>query len=377
MTVHSYGHGHKTIRQIKAELNDARTWQIEVDGDLDTINDIIDRQTNRDGVIGGGAYVGEGSTDTTMVRLNGVCRYSIGGQEFVTRDQEIDLVGTDDVTQAKFGAWRIMAGKTGVISTQRATANGTSGVMAFNSAEDALLSLSQIARTANTVDVGYLVIEAAAGGFTPQTDDPVTSDAAVTAATYYDARVPHLDNGFTAAPSVGLSEGTNDDEFAFGTIDVRTNGVNVAQIAADTTIAFADADVITTSGKYGGHLFVTDLAGTGVMSLSQTGIAGSAQTVDSASAAVVGTALDAVQLALPTLFTVIGREVTVTAKATFTYNTDDLAGTDGTATWTDEVVTAFDRTDKAGTGVGPTPPTIPGTVTAPYNDQFTDPQGTP
>lgn len=356
---------------LDVELNATRTVVTELIADADKVNDYTHYANQRDGVVGGNHSCGEGSTDTTKVRLSNVCRYSMNGVEYVTSNKEVEPVGTDDITANKYGAWRIMVGKTGAITTQRATANGTSGVMAFASAEDALLSLSQVARTANTVDVGYLVIQAAAGGFTPQTDLPVTSDAQVTSATYYDCYVPRLDNGLTASPSVGLSEGTNDDEYAFGTIDVRTNGLNIAQIAADVTIAFSDADVITTSGKYGGELFVTDLAGTGIMSLASTGIAGGAQTVDLASEAAANTNLDAVQLALPQIFTVIGRVTVLANKATFTFNTDDLAGTDGTATWTDAEAIDFDRTNTSGEGVGIDPPTIPATVTASLSEAFT------
>ncbi|MCK4789177.1 MAG: hypothetical protein KAV87_35875 [Desulfobacteraceae bacterium] len=342
----------------RTELVALRALANELRTDTNAMNDLLNYETQRDGVIGGNFVVGEGSDDTTMVRVSGTIYYRIGGIVYSATDVEGDLA-TGEITADYWGAWRIMLGKTGAITTQRATANGTSGTMAYADGQDSLLNLSQIARSANTVDVGYLTIDAVTAGFTPGTDLPVTSDANVTVATYYTCRVPRLDNGFTATPSVGLSEGTNDDEYAFGTINVRTNGLNIAQIAADVTIAFADADVITTSGKYGGELFVTDLAGTGVMSLASTGISGGAQTVDIASAALVNTALDAVQLALPQIFTVIGRVVVLANKSTFTFNTDDLAGTDGTATWTDEVAANYDRTNTSGTGVGIDKPDIP------------------
>jgi len=363
--------GARTRRDLQAiyeasdvEKDAVRTWISEVDADLENINDGIHFQGNRDGVIGGNFSLGVGTDTSTKVRMSDTVHYQIGGIKYSATDVE-GVLATGEVTESKFGAWRILIGKTGAITTQRATANGTSETMAFADGQDALLSLSQIARTANTVDIGYLTIDAASGGFTPGTDDPDTGNAQVDAAVYYDCRAPMLDNGFTATPSVGLSEGTSDDEYAFGTINVKTNGLNIAQIAADVTIAFSDADVITTSGKYGGELFVTNLAGTGVMSLASTGIAGGAQTVDLASAAAVTTNLDAVQLALPQVFTVIGRVIVLANKATFTFNTDDLAGTDGTATWTDEVVANFDRNTISGTGVGIGAPTIPATITAP------------
>jgi len=357
--------------EVKADFGTVVTWQTEVDADEDVMNDILHYMTRRDGVIGGNHEITFGTTDTTMIRSNGTAHYVIDGVKYTAVDQEVELSGVADVDQTKFGAWRIMGTKLGTITTQRATAANADNAMVYASAEIAMLCLSQLPRTAATVDLGFLVIEAASGGFTPATDLPKTADAQVTAASYYTCHAPFLDNGLTAAPSVGLSEGTSDDEYAFGTINARTNGKNVAQIAADVTQAWAQADVITTSGKYGGHLLVTDLAGTGIISLSQTGIAGSAQTVDSASLAAVNTALDAVQLALPSVFTVIGREVTLANKATFTYNTDDLAGTDGTTVWTDAVATAFNRTVTSGALVGPLPPTIPASITAPVNAAMT------
>ena len=355
-------------RIIQAFLDECIAWFTEGDSDLDDMNDYLARMNDRDGVIGGTHTLGVGTDVTTKVRLSGVVRYRIDGVTYSLANQEV-VLATGETTANKNSAWRITANKLGVLGTQRATANGTSGTMAFNSAEEALLSLAQIARTADTVDVGYLMIHATngQGGFTPGTDDPSTGDAQVDVATYYNVRVPRIDNGFTAAPSVGLSHGTNKDEYSFGTINVRTNGLNKAEISADTTIAFTQNDVVTTSGKYGGHLFVTNTAGSAILSLAATGIAGSAQTVDYNSLILVTADLDAVQLALPQIFTVIGRMTNLTAKATFTYNTDLLDGTasNGLGTWTDEVATAYDRTDSSGTGVGPAVPTIPAAITAP------------
>lgn len=354
---------YKLFSDLDTEVDAIRALVNELRTDTNIMNDLWQYETLRDGVVGGNFELGVGTDTSTSVRLDGTVYYRIDGVLYSTHDVE-GVLQTGEVTENKFGAWRIMVGKTGALTTQRATANGTSGTMAFDSGEDALLSLGQIARTANTVDVGYVTIDAAAGGFTPGTDDPKTADAQCDAAVYYNCRVPRLDNGLTATPSVGLSEGTNNDEYAFGTINVRTNGKNVAEISADTTIAWSDADVITTSGNYGGELIVTNLAGTGIMSLAATGIAGSAQTMDYASAAAATTDLDAVQLALPQVFTVIGRVTVLANKASFTFNTDDLAGTDGTATWTDEVAADFDRTNTSGTGVGIDPPDVPAVCAA-------------
>lgn len=342
-------------------MESVNTMAAEIEADLESVKNHLKYCRERDGVIGGDHTMGVGTGTTTKVRMSAVCRYRISGVEYCAADAEGTLQ-TGEVTENKFGAWRILIGKTGAITTQRATANGTSGTMAYDSLEEAMLSLGQIAISASTIEIGYLVIQAAAGGFTPGTDDPKTADAAVTAATYYNVRTPRLDNCLTADPSVGLSEGTTDTQYAFGTINVRTNSINVAQIAADVTIAFAENDTVT-SGGYSGHLFVTDVAGTAVISLNATGVAGAAVAMNYTTAALATAALDAVQAALPVIFTVIGR-MTMLANKTFTFNTDDVAGTDGTATWTDESATDFARGTMAGTGVGGDPPDIPAATAA-------------
>lgn len=350
-------------------MTDVNTMFAEMEADLESIKDYQKYMRERDGVIGGNHTLGVGTGTSTKVRMSGAIHYRISGVEYSAQDLEV-VLATGEITHNTNGAWRITINKAGTLATQRATANGTSGTMAFASAETALLSLTQIARPANTVDVGYLMIHATngAGGFTPGDDDPATTDAQVDVATYYNCRMPRIDNGFTATPSVGLSVGTTKDEYAFGTINVRTNGLNKAQISADTTITFAQADIITTLGKYGAHLFVTNTAGSAILSLAATGIAGSAQTMDYTLAQATA-ALDAAQLALPSIFTVIGRETCLAAKATFTYDTDKIDGTalHGLSTFTDELSGDFSRATMGatgGTGVKNDPPDIPAATTA-------------
>lgn len=350
-------------------MTDVNTMFTEMEADLESIKDYLKYMRERDGVIGGNHTLGVGTGTSTKVRMSGAIHYRISGVEYSAQNLEV-VLATGEITHNTNGAWRITINKLGVLATQRATANGTSGTMAYASAETALLCLSQIARPANTVDVGYLMIHATSGqgGFTPGADDPATSDDQVDVATYYNCRMPRIDNGFTATPSVGLSEGTSDDEYAFGDIYVRTNGLDKAKISADVTIAFAQNDTIGTVGKYGGHLFITDTAGTAILSLAATGIAGSVQAMDYTLAQVTA-ALDAAQLALPQIFTVIGREITARVKvASFAYNTDDVASDeDGVTTWTDELYGDFSRGTMGatgGTGVKNDPPDIPAATAA-------------
>lgn len=343
-------------------------WITESDSDHDTINDYIARMNDRDGVIGGGHTLVVGTSDTTKIRLSGVVRYRIDGVEYSQENLEAVFSDTADVDNTKYGAWRILIDKTGAITTQSATATGAE-TQVHVSAEQAFVSLAQLDITAGTVELGYLTLLAAGSGFTPNSDNPDSGDANVASNTYYNSRAPRLDDGFTAAPSVGLSEGDsgNEDEYAYGTINVRTNAKNVAQIAANANHPFTQADTIAGATKFGGHLIITDTAGTAIISLTANGILANATTeMTYASAAAANTALDSAQANLPSIFTVIGRIVVDSLKSTFTYNTDKIDGTaaNGTGAFTDSVVTAFDRTVVSGALVGPGVPTIPATITA-------------
>ncbi len=339
------------FNQLIAAVNELRT-------DQDQQGDLLDYRS-RDGVVGGNHTLGVGTSDTTKVRLSGTVRYKIDGVEYSQTNLEAAFSNTGAVTNAKYGAWRILISKTGAITTQSSTAAGT-GAQAHESAEQAFVSLSQLAITAGTVELGYLTMLAAGAGFTPNTDNPDSGHANVGSNTYYNARVPRLDNGFTADPSVALSISATTDEYQYGTINVRTNGLNVAQIAANTDHPFTQPDTITTAAQFGGHLIITDTAGTAIISLPASGILGNATAAMTyTTAALVNTALDNVQAALPNVFTVIGRIVVDSALAPFTYNTDDLAGTDGTGTFDSETAAEYDRTVVSGTGVTVDDPAIP------------------
>lgn len=345
------------------QLNESLTNELRTDSDARS--DYLAYIQDRDGVCGGNHVMLTGSDVSTKVRMSGTIRYRIDGIEYSATVVEGAFSNTGQVDIAKFGAWRFLMGKTGAITTQSATAAGT-GAQVHESAEQALASLAQLAPTADTVEIGYLVIQAdGANPFIPNTDNPTVGHANVDLSTYYSVHVARLDNGFTADPSVGLSEGTTDSEFAFGTINVRTNGLNIAQISADVTIVFTQSDTIAGTTKFGGHLFITNTAGSGILSLTANGVLKNSTTeMTYASAEAAVTALDAAQAALPLTFSVIGRMVLDSMKSTFTYNSDSLDGVDGAPTWTDEVAEAFDRTVVSGTGVGNAPPTIPPATTA-------------
>lgn len=288
---------------------------------------------SRDGVLSGNPGVVTGSDTNTSVRMVGPINYQIGGQPFQSGAVEAVLDGAgQDITAAKFGAWRIELSALGVLTTTAATA---SGAMAFDSAEDAIMNLASQARTASTIDVGYLVIEAAAGGFTIGTDLPVTSDAQVTAATYTSVFVTQYGSGLNAVLSVATTTPDGVTTISIGTVDLNINGTTLAQIAAQLTAAFDDADTVTVD-DFGGWLLISDHAGTGTYLLAADGVAGSVSAMTYTTQALVDAALDSVQDLLPLTMAPIAR--------IYFENTNDgsvpATWTAGTDDWDDSVIVA-------------------------------------
>jgi len=225
----------------------------------------------------------------------------------------------EDITAAKFGAWRLQVSKLGALTTTNS--NGGTGTMAYESAELALLALATQALVANTVVVGYLVIEAAGGGFTIGTDLPRTSDAQVTAATYYDVQG---DTGLIAAATGAVS--ATPEELSIGAATIKVNGVQLAAVAADLTLPFPLVDTITTL-KWGAWLIITDLAGTAHYVQSVDGDT-TASLMAYASFTAAKAAADAMIAAMPNRFVVLGvLYIDNGAKAPWTAQTDDI--TDG------------------------------------------------
>lgn len=293
----------------------------------------LDDWERRDGMISGEPGVQEGTSVTTSVRMNGAVYFQLDGDPFHAAAAEAVLDGaTDDITATKFGAWRIELAATGVLTTTSAVASGD---MAFDTAEDAMMNLASQARTANTIDVGYLVIEAAAGGFTIGTDLPVTSDAQVTAATYTSVFVQQYGSGLNAALGAVTTTPDGVTTIGIGTVNVNINGDTLAQIAAQATAAFDDADTVTVN-DWGGWLLISDHAGTGTYLLAADGIAGSVSAMTFTTKALTDTQLDSIQDLLPLTMGVLSRIYfnntnDGTVPATWTAGTDD---------WDDSVIVA-------------------------------------
>jgi hypothetical protein len=235
--------------------------------------------------------------------------------------------------------------------------------MQFANAEDALLSLAAIAPTANTVTLGYIVIDAdGATGFQIGTDNTNTD---TTETMYYERAPRKKATGLTAALGAATAGGTTATKYSTGTRDYCINGLNVAQDAAEADKAFDDADTIA-QGKYGGWLIVTNLAQDATYSLAADGVAGSVSAMSYASAALVDTAIDTIVDNLPPMFCPISKIVVTNNKAgVFAAGTDDITGTDGTATFTDATVGTWERTSTTGFDSHKiTPPSIPAALTA-------------
>lgn len=228
----------------------------------------------------------------------------------------LDSAG-QDITATKYGAWRFQISKIGTLTT---TASHDTIDMAYESAELALLALSNNALVANTVVVGYLVIQAAGGGFTIGTDDPVDTDAAVTSAVYYDESG---DSGIITAGTGAVS--ATAEEMNIGASTVKVNGLQLAEIAADLTLPFPLVDTVTAS-KYAGWLIISDLAGTAHLILSADGDPTASLQAYDTNAAVVA-ALDALEAAMPGLFVVLGRFTMLNDGTLWTAQTHEL--TDG------------------------------------------------
>lgn len=283
---------------------------------ITSLNDLQNTMVVENRLLAGIPAVIDGSSTTTKLRLEGPIRYQIGGEQFYSPAAEavMDSDG-QDVTTAKFGAWRMQIDRAGVLTT---TASHDTTDMAYESAELALLALANNPLVANTVVVGYCVVESN-DGFTIGTDLPITADAHATAVTYYDELG---DTGVVTPLSVLEVSGT-DEELSLGTATVKLNGARVTEIAVDTTFPFALADTITKE-KFGGWLVVSDFAGTSHFLLSADGDT-TASLQAYADFGAVKTALDALEAAMPGLFCVLGRFTLANGdKDPWTAITDDI-----------------------------------------------------
>lgn len=350
------------IEALIEELHDDHatgvTWATEVDADSDTMNNMADFDM-ADGVTGG-SFTISGTAAVTLLGA-GFIAYRIGGQEYYADlDTTITLTDSGDIVQNKYGAWRILIDRLGAVTTQ-----DTGAQMAWDNAEDALLNLSAVAPTANTAIIGYFTVtDSGAAGFNIGTTD--TSGGTATGVVYHVRNHPKKITGLHTANGAATAVGTTPTNYATGTKDVMLGGVRIAQIAAEADKTFDDADTIGQS-QYGGWLIVTNLAKSATYALASDGRAGAVSAMAHASAAAAITAVGLVADRLPPMFCPVSRLiVTNNLAGTWTANTDDINGTDGTASFTDATVGTWDRTATTGFDSHKiTRPTTPASITAP------------
>jgi len=334
-----------------------QVWLTEVDGDLDDINDYLSFIREGDGPCGGNWTVTIGAA-TTLTGA-GFIEYRIDGVKYYCDlDTTITLADDGDVDDGKWRAWRVEIDRTGAVT---ATADGDTQ---HTSEEDALLNMCALARTANTACLGYFTIHSN-GGFDIGTNN-VNGESA--AHWFYERGPLRQIAGLTASMGADIDDGTTATNYSTGTRDYMVNGLRVAQDAAEGDKAFDDNDTIG-EDQFGGHLIVTNLAQSATYALATDGKAGAVTAMTHADEAAVLTALATILGRLPANFAPCGYITVENKKAgTFTYNTDDIQGTDGQATYVSFDNGGWDRTtDEAGTlsQFGVEAPTIPGTVTAP------------
>lgn len=349
-------------RNIVVDLETLRTWMAEVDGDLDAINDYLDYSGERDGIVSTDAFDISGSSSAVTLLGAGRISYRIGGVLYEALvDTTITLTDNTAVTQGtnEYKAWRIVIDRLGVITTE--TRTSATGVL---TEQIALLELAGVARAANTIDIGYFVIQAATGNFTPNTTD---IDDATVVDTYHVLRTSRQNNGLFAALGSSLIVTTGSAAtWAVGTVDAQALGVRLAQISAQTAQALDAADTIA-DANFGGWLFCVNLAGTDIVSISSDGAPEVSALTDASDAAAV-TALDLVADRLPAMFVPIGTiRLENQSSAGFTANTTNWNVAGLTVSTTDFTVGVHDRTVSAATLQARqiNPPVIPATVAAP------------
>jgi len=344
--------------ELRTDHATVRTWLVESDADQDAINNYLDFLNEADGVIEG-SYSMAGTAAVTVLGAGRV-RYRIDGVEFETvLDTTITIEDNGDVTQNKWGAWRVLIDGAGAVTTQSAASGGS----AFNSAEDALLGLSAIAQTASTACIGYFTITDSGGAFNIGT----TNTSGGTATTVvYDERMPRKKAaGLSAALGASIALDAASATYNTGTIDAKVLGVNLTQIGAQTTQAFDDADTVATT-KFGGWVICTDLAGTDIYALAANGVAGAVSAMAYDSSALAQTAIDNVVDRLPSIFCPIGQLIIEQGTGTFTAGTTNLDDAQTTATFADFTVGSWGRTSLTGADSHKVnPPAVPATITAP------------
>ena len=317
------------LRQVVIEHNKTVT-DLEVIR-AGTINQ-VNAQFAPDGVVGGSYAFSAGAAPT--LAASGWVKYRIAGVEYATEmPATITLEDLGNVTQGNFSAWRIEIDRAGAV-----TAKASPTVGGYASAQIALLALGGLAPTASAVTLGYLTLTDSDSAINVGTDN--LNAAGVTSAIYYERGPRKRISGLNAALGAASTLTAASTTYGHGTIDINQNGVKKTQIAAGATQALTDADTIATV-KWGAVLVVTDLAGTGKVTLNAAGTPG-VTAMSYASAAAALSAANNVVDRLPAMFVPIALiRVANGSGSTFTFKTTNWDAASITSTITDATVTGY------------------------------------
>lgn len=363
-----------TNKTLTDEIHDDHatdiTWSTEVDADLDTLGDCVERLQGRDGVIHSTASFTVGSSATTCVGT-GQVTYQMDGRVYSAAvGTTITLTDDGDVDSAKFRAWRILMSKAGVTTTQSADTSA-------DNAQYSLFTLAKTAITADTVEIGYFTLTKSDGAFDIGSTN---TDAANTTLVFYKVSAPRLQIGLTAAVGAATDAQDGTATVDIGTVDAHISAGtlagpwsrNLAQISASANTVLTVADTIDTV-KYGGWLVCTNVAGSAYVFLSADGdMDATGVTAQSyANDAAVVTALDNCIDRLPLIFCPVATIIVSNqAGGSFTAKTTFWDATSTTTVATDFSSGAFDRTvtgaaASATAGVKPGLPAVPASVASP------------
>ena len=346
------------IEELHDDGGTRKTWEDEVDGDLDLINNYLASIAEQDGVIGGDYTMAE-AADPDM-QGSGSIVYQIGGEVYFTDSLQTAIAPDDPgatvITTTNWGAWRVVIDRLGVVTTEGPNTAGQT------TEQKALLHLGSVAQAANTVEIACFTIHAT-GGYTPGSDNISTE---TTSNVYLLRQSKNSASALWAAQGTALVAGDGLATIAVGATSPKVNGMRKAVIIADGTLALTDADTVTTT-EAGGWMLLTDLAGTGYITLSSDGVPGVTALTDT-DAATALVALNLLAARLPSVFVPLAHVIVVTSNAaTFTAKSTFWNATDVATTVVDQSFGTFDRTATAAAFLSreSNPPAVPATVSAP------------
>jgi hypothetical protein len=327
------------VTELMADHADFRTWNVEASDDDNNLSNQVDAIHTPDGVRGGTYVLGPAGAAVTLA-TSGYVTYSIGGVTYTATMPATVTLAAQTISQNNFGAWRVEIDRLGAV-----TATSGATVAGYASAQIALLALSAVAPTANAATIGYFTATDSDSTYVVNTNN--LNASGMTVVFYYERAPRKRIAGLNTAQGAVSTLTAASTTYGVGNTNVNINGLKVAQIAAAAAQALTDADTIATL-KFGNVLLLTNLAGTGFVSLNATGVPGvAAMAYASAAAALVDS--DLVVDRLPPMFVPVALiKVSNQAGGTFTFKTTNWDAASVTSTITDAAIAGWNRTIATG-----------------------------